>query len=358
MKLLQRKRKPDVTALADRQDVEGLAAATRFRDPLRDFEGRVIDRGEEIRAQAVLALGALGDEAGNGSVTEALRDPSDNVRGAAVRVLFRRGEVGPLAEALNWLPSDSGNSRALALRSLLELKKPGTARAVVRSLVWAPGDQPLAELDAALVQTLVSADTHADVANEVIEDLLTALCDDRVEVADRSEEVLYRLAPASVQGIIAELEGGREPERAAALLGRIGDTRALQPLIEALERREVSVRVQAASALGDLREPAAVEPLLRATRDHYLDVRAEAGQALDAIGTAAVVVGMSAIVQPMIAEAVTSAIQGQRLALEGEGAGQAELRVAARAEPPAGLLGVGGFQSALEQARAADDPSV
>jgi HEAT repeat protein len=358
MKLLNRNRKPDVAALAEQQDVEGLVSAAGFKDPLRDFEGRLIDRGEEIRTQAVLALGELGDETGNGTVAAALRDPSDSVRGAAVRVLFRRGEVAPLAQALSWLPSESGNSRALALRSLLELKKPGTAQAVIRALVWAPGERALADLDAALVQTLVTADTRADVANEVIEELLTALCDDRVEVGDRAEELLYRLAPASVQGVIAELEGGREPERAAGLLGRIGDTRALQPLIEALERRDISVRVEAASALGELREPAAVEPLLRATRDHNLDVRAEAGQALDAIGTAAVVVGMSAMVRPMIADAVTSAVQAQRLGLEGEGAGQAERHVAPRAGPPAGLLGVGGFQSALEEARADDDPSV
>lgn len=354
MKLLQRNRRPNVTALASQEDVEGLVSAAGFRDLARHHNGNVLDRGAEIRAEAVLALGRLGEEAGNGTVTGALRDPSDLVRSAAVRVLYSRGEVAPLAQALGWLPPERGSSRALALRALLELKQPGTATSVIRSLVWAPGERPLADLDAALVHTLVQADTHADVANEVVQELLTALSDDRDEVVERAEELLLRLAPSSVQGVIAELEGGRSPERAAGLLGRIGDTRALAPLVEALDHRDVSVRVQAASALGDLRDPAAVEPLLRATRDHNLDVRAEAGQALDALGTAAVVIGMSAMVRPLIAEAVVSAVQAQAQAgREDDSAPNGEIE----AERPVGLLGVGGFQDALKEARAAGEQS-
>jgi HEAT repeat protein len=383
VKLLSRTRKPNVTALAERQDVEGLVSAAGFKDLLRDVEGRVIDRGAEVRAEAVVALGELGDEAGNGTVHGALRDPSDAVRSAAVRVLYRRGEIAPLAQSLGWLPAEKGSSRSLALRALLELKRPGTVLSVIRALVWAPGERPLAEVDVALVHTLVQADTGADVVNEVVQELLTPLSDDRDEVVERAEELLVRLAPASVQGVIAELEGGRAPERAAALLGRIGDTRALHPLIEALEHREISVRIEAASALGDLREPAAVEPLLHATRDHNVDVRAEAGKALDALGTAAVVVGMSAMVRPMIAEAVNSAVQahglgarngamdvdgdhaateidGDRAATEIDGdraAGQIDRDRAAEARRPVGLLGVGGFRGALEEARAADEHS-
>ena len=354
MKLLKRNRQPNVTALAGEEDVEGLVAAAGFTDVVRNYDGQVLDRGAEVRAQAVLALGELGEVAGNGTVTGALRDPSDHVRSAAVRVLYQRGEVGPLAQALGWLPPERGNSRQLTLRALLELKKPGTAHSVIRALVWAPGDRRLTDLDVALVHTLVQADTHADVANEVVQELLSALSDDREEVMDRSEVLLLRLAPASLQGVIAELEGGRSPERAASLLGRMGDTRALQPLIQALDHREISVRVQAASALGELRDPAAVEPLLRATRDHNLDVRAEAGQALDALGTAAVVIGMSAIVRPLISEAVVSAVQAQRVADRGDGEA---IEPAQDGPRPAGLLGVGGFQSALEEARAAGDQS-
>ena len=359
MKLLQRKRKPDVAALAGQEDLEGLVSAAGYQDLLRDYEGRAVDRGKEIRAEAVIALGELGDEAGNGTVTGALRDPADEVRSAAVRVLCRRGEAAPLAQALGWLPAERGTSRALALRALLELKRPGTAQAVVRALVWAPGERPLSDLDAALVHTLVQSDTRADVANEVVQDLLAALADDREEVAERAEELLLRLEPASIQGVIAELQGGRSPERAAGVLGRIGDTRALEPLADALEHRDISVRVEAASALGDLRDPAAVEPLLRATRDHNLDVRAEAGAALDALGTAAVVVGMSAVVRPLIADAVVTALQAQGAAAPPASVEPArvvqEVEEAEEVRRPVGLLGVGDFGDALKEARSSGE---
>jgi HEAT repeat protein len=348
MKLLQRRRRPNVTVLAAQEDVAGLVSAAGFEDLTRNSEGQVFDQGAEIRAQAVLALGEVGHEAGNGSLTEALRDPSDDVRSAAVRALFQRGEVAPLAHALGWLPAEGGNSRALALRALLELKEPGTAQLVIRALVWAPGDEPLPDLDVALVHTLVQADTRADVANDAVQELLSALSEDRAEVVARAEELLQRLAPASVKGLIAELEGGGSPERAAALLGRIADNRALQPLIDALGHRELSVRLHAASALGQLRQPAAVEPLLRATRDHSRDVRAEAARALDSLGTAAVVIGMSTMVRPLIAEAVASAVDAH---------GLADRHGPAQAEPPVRQLGVGGFRSALEEARtAAEQP--
>jgi HEAT repeat protein len=196
------------------------------------------------------------------------------------------------------------------------------------------------------------------VANEVVQDLLSALPDDREEVAERAEELLLRLEPASIQGVIAELQGGRSPERAAGLLGRIGDTRALEPLAEALEHRDISVRVEAASALGDLRDPAAVEPLLRATRDHNLDVRAEAGAALDALGTAAVVVGMSAVVRPLIADAVVSALQTQGPAdrpAPVEPARVEEVEDAQEVRRPVGLLGVGDFGEALKEARSSGE---
>ena len=109
--------------------------------------------------------------------------------------------------------------------------------------------------------------------------------------------------------------------------------------------------------------------MLRATRDHNIDVRAQAGQALDSLGTAAVVVGMSAMLGPMIAEAVGSAVQVHGLAQGGPDQDQDQVQDrnrpapeidhdrSAQADRPIGLLGVGEFQDALEEARSAGEPS-
>ena len=60
------------------------------------------------------------------------------------------------------------------------------------------------------------------------------------------------------------------------------------------------MRAECCLALGELRDPAASEPLLAATRDPEHVVRAAAGQALDRIGTAAIAVGVAALLRPLL----------------------------------------------------------
>ena len=60
------------------------------------------------------------------------------------------------------------------------------------------------------------------------------------------------------------------------------------------------MRAAAAAALGALRDTGAVEPLLEATRDPDFTVRESAGAALDQLGTAAVMVGISALMRPAL----------------------------------------------------------
>lgn len=343
MKLLRR-HEPDVPLLLDEEDLDGLSEAARFEDPRRNFEGEVTDRGAPVREQAVLALGELSPEAGNGTVAAALRDPFDRVRSAAVRVLYMREQVIPLAEALSWLPADA-SARKLALQAIFELRSTSAARVVARALVHSAGDEPLSDADSAFLHTLAQPERRRRPMKGVIRELLTALSDDRAEVGDRAQELLVRFAPASTAGVINELQRGGCPERAAAVLGRIGDNRALGPLIEALGHRQAEVRVRAAAALGELRDPTAVESLLRVTRDSHPDVRAEASYALDRMGTAAVVVGMSALLRPMVAQAVASATELQAPA--------AERVERPQLEAPSGL---DRFAQALEHARAADEP--
>ena len=52
--------------------------------------------------------------------------------------------------------------------------------------------------------------------------------------------------------------------RAALMLGKLGDRRAVDPLIEALDAPGYQTRVHAAQSLGKLGDPRAVEPLIRA----------------------------------------------------------------------------------------------
>jgi HEAT repeat protein len=297
--------KPNVKALAKRRDEDGLVAAAGYQDLLPAPDGGMLDRGAKIRGDAILALGGLGSEAGTDAVRSALSDPADSVRVAAIRVLFARRDALPLTTAVAWLPVDHGHSRTLAIRALIELRPPECAPALAAALLREPGDDPVGEDEAALLKLLVDDGKGSQAAGDAIEELLVALGDERDAVADRAEELLAALAPLGIDGVIAELEAGAAPHRAAAVLGEAKDTRALKPLVEGLLHRDPRVRAECARGLGELHDPAAVEALIHATRDPEHRVRAQAGWALDELGMIALVVGVSTMIRPMIHEAIS-----------------------------------------------------
>jgi HEAT repeat protein len=297
--------KPNVNALARRGDADALVAAAGFQDLVSAGGDGRVDRGASIRKEAILALGRLGPECGSVAVQAALFDPADEVRTAAIRVLFAREDAGALAASLAaFPPAEHGESRTLAIMALLDLCQPECAAALAAALLHAPGDDPVAEDGAALLRLLVEADAGSDVVSEVVAVLLEALRDERDAVAARAEELLVLLAPFGTEVLISELNAGAVPHRAAAVLSEIKDTRALKPLMDGLLHRDPRVRAECAGALGELRDPAAVEPLFHATRDSDDRVRAHARFALDQLGMVALVVGASALVRPMILEAV------------------------------------------------------
>jgi HEAT repeat protein len=325
--------KPNVKALAKRADEDSLVAAAGYQDLIPAPGDGTLDRGAQVRQEAIVALGALGPEAGTDAVKAALTDPSDEVRVAAIRVLFAREDAVSLAAALEWLPADRGHSRPLAISALLELRRPACAPSLTRALVGAPGDRPVGVDEATLLKLLLDADEGSDAPGEVVEELLVALADERDPVADRAEELLAMIAPVSTEGVIAELIAGAAPHRAAAVLAQIKDMRALEPLIEGLLHRDARVRAECAGALGELRDPAAVEALIGASRDPEHRVRAQAGWALDGLGMIALVVGVSTMIRPMIHEAIAAAEVRPALATpengasgtgNGNGAGEAQ----------------------------------
>ena len=67
---------------------------------------------------------------------------------------------------------------------------------------------------------------------------------------------------------------------AAAMLGNIGDARAVKPLAEALQYDRPDVRRAATSALGKIDDPGVIEPLIQALDDRDDDVRRRAAEAL------------------------------------------------------------------------------
>jgi len=94
-----------------------------------------------------------------------------------------------------------------------------------------------------------------------------------------------------VDGLINELRGVSWRMRAVVALGKIGDPRAVEPLIvtlQDLQDEELWVRQYTARALGKIGDPRAVEPLIVALGDEDSNVGIDAANALGEIGVSAV----------------------------------------------------------------------
>ncbi|MBK8021626.1 MAG: HEAT repeat domain-containing protein [Chloroflexi bacterium] len=72
--------------------------------------------------------------------------------------------------------------------------------------------------------------------------------------------------------------------RAALMLGKLGDVRAVEPLIEALDAPGYQTPLHAAEALGKLGDTRAIEPLMRAMDMHNDRMREAAERALRTLG--------------------------------------------------------------------------
>jgi HEAT repeat protein len=72
--------------------------------------------------------------------------------------------------------------------------------------------------------------------------------------------------------------------RAALMLGKLGDPRAVEPLIRALDAPGFQTPLYAAQSLGKLGDPRAIEPLLRAIETHNDKMRDAALEALVKLG--------------------------------------------------------------------------
>jgi HEAT repeat protein/CheY-like chemotaxis protein len=123
-------------------------------------------------------------------------------------------------------------------------------------------------------QALVALAPH--LAGEALEHGLSAAL--AIEEERSRAEALAALAP--------HLAGEALERRLAVAeaLGRIGDERAVEPLLGLLEDRDRDVRQAAVAALGRIGDERALEPLLGLLEDRDRDVRQAAAEALGRIG--------------------------------------------------------------------------
>ena len=202
------------------------------------------DGNTQSRESAVWVLGTLGDERVVEHLINALKDNDKYVRKAAVYALGEIGDKRAVEPLIKVLECDNNSDvRKAAVHALGELRDERAVKPLTNYLrcwgVW------------------IVCNALAKIGKPAVETLITALQD--------RDPVIRMIA--------------------AEALGKIGDKRAVEPLINLLEDEEV--KIVAAEALGKIGDKRAINPLIKwALEDNYFAITAF--KALGEIGKPAI----------------------------------------------------------------------
>lgn len=124
-----------------------------------------------------------------------------------------------------------------------------------------------------------------------VKPLIAALED--IHLCERAIEALREIGMPAVEPLIADLQDMGKSEGArigvARALGQIGGTGAVEPLIATLKDRLASLRMISAEVLGQIGDPRAIEHLAHALEDNDENVRLSVIRALGVVGDTRVV---------------------------------------------------------------------
>jgi HEAT repeat protein len=292
--------RPKVARLTRRRDIDRLIKAARYRDFVRDVDGRAVDVAASVRHDAIIALASFDDPRITEVAIEALDDEHSEVRRAAIFAIRCRKDLDAarqLAERVpSWISPDLISARSDALDALLELDDPSVAEPLAIALAHSPFDPPADTADLQTLEALVMQDGGRDVAAGTAASLADQIA--AGAEAGRLEAmvgVLAALGEGAVEPLVHSLDDDRTRPYAARALGRIRSPQAVDPLIDVLADTHRPGRADAAWGLGEIQDPRAIMLLFRATVDPDYAVRSAAVAALERFGATAVVVGVAAI---------------------------------------------------------------
>ena len=296
------------------------------------------DPNPDVRIDAIKALAKSGDLEAVAPLITALQDKSESVRGGALQGLK---DIGPPAVPLLIVALKNPDRRVRRKASCVidnigdELEEIGDFRAV----------EPL--IDALKDPTSVVRSHSVTALGKIGEPqslpaVISALKTEAVRsaldigVCYRAIEALHRFGKPVAEFLIPTL---KHPDKAirrktATLLGKTGETRAVELLIGALADEQPRVRSRAAHALGRIGHSSAVEPLTVVLKDAAPNVRINALHALGKFGESAAAALISALGDP-----AASVRRHAIAALEKTGSRRAipELEKIARDEPDASV---------------------
>lgn len=242
---------------------------------IRSTLQQLSDNDNNIRSQAVLELGKIGDPQAVDALIDILCNDSDlNV-----------------VEDVTWALGCMKDAATTKLIAAMEGADATVRHRIVHTL-GKFGDA--AALDV-LLQTLNDSDSKirykalialGQIGDErAIQGIINCLGDQQLEVQQCATDVLEQFGEKSILPLIENLEqvDGDGCELMIGTLGEIGDSRAVDALIPYLHDENVEVQIAAATALGQIGDPRANDSLQIATSVQHEHVRLSAKAALKMI---------------------------------------------------------------------------
>lgn len=250
---------PNVERLKAKGNTKGLTKALGYKkDP-------------DVSQAASLALVELGTASVEPLII-ALEDDHDALRQAASETLAKLGEpaVEPLIDAIKRY-----GAREAAAEALVKMGGPAVELAVERltaALVGKKDDvsaevEALVQIGAPAVDGLIAVLTDKSVKK------MCSIEDAWVMVKRENEEIIPHLGDLTPKVLVFMDTGLNLRGIVACALGETGDTRAVQPLITAIQDEDDFVRWAAAGALFAIGDERALDPLAANLRDDDLLVK-------------------------------------------------------------------------------------
>jgi HEAT repeat protein len=229
------------------------------------------DKDRRVREGITIALGQIRDAQTLEPLFLALKDTDGNVRQAAVESLVQVG-----SDAVPFLIVMLNDKNSDVPRVADALGQIGDIQAV-EPLVAALNHSDGAAREAA-ANALVKFGIPA------VKPLLGMLRSENAEVINIAARTLAQIGTVSIDPLITALQDANIGVRWAAIwtLGEIRDTRALAPLLRALQ--DINTREAVAWALGKIKNAQAVPQLLATLHDENKEVRKATAWALGQIG--------------------------------------------------------------------------
>jgi HEAT repeat protein len=236
----------------------------------------------DMKWRAVITLGELQDERAITSLIEALTHTDKQVRERAARTLSSFKDRRAVTPLINALQDDYFHVKIQAARSLGKI---GDERAIT----------PLIQLfnEKRKYPPYISEAASfalSDIGEAAILPLVEVLKDNTSTLTPKyqSTEALRRIgAPATPHIIKAMKDTSWKTGWGAIALGKIGDRRAVEPLIRALKDEDREIRFRAPEVLQNFQDTRTILPLVNLLEDEDHEVQGWAASALRKMGPSA-----------------------------------------------------------------------